>query len=59
MKKLILLVPFVLMACGESKEEKQERLNAIWKHNTDSIKAAGNQKIDSLDRLIKIEKAKS
>lgn len=56
MRKLIVLLPLVLLACGESKEEKQKRLNDQFNHNVDSIKKAGAEIVNSLDKQIEANK---
>lgn len=57
MKKLLVLLPLlVLTSCSESEEEKQKRLSDQLMHNVDSIQKAGQQKVDSLDKMIKASK---
>lgn len=57
MKKLFLLIPIIaFLSCGESPEEKQKRLSDKLNHNIDSIKKAGQSKVDSLDKLIDANK---
>ena len=52
----IIIPLFALVSCGESEEEKQKRLSDQLMHNVDSIKLAGQVKVDSLDKMIEASK---
>lgn len=49
MKKILLVLPFVLIACGQSEEQKKEKDKKLW----DSLTNISVQKIDSLQKTIK------
>lgn len=48
MKKLILLVPFILMACGESTSEMMERKHKALKDSLDKESASNNARLKEL-----------
>ena len=58
MKKLIYLLPFVLLACGESEEEKQKRLSDELMKNVNTLQDKLTADSNQLNREIKVEEAK-
>jgi len=58
MKKLIYLLPFVLLACGESEEEKQKRLSDELMKNVNTLQDKLTADTNQLNREIKVEEAK-
>lgn len=56
MKKLILLVPFILMACGESASEKLEREHIELKAKTEKENAVINERLSELGADSLVEK---
>ena len=48
MKRLILILPFVLMACGESTSEMMERKHKILKDSLDKESALNDSKLKEL-----------
>lgn len=58
MKKLIYLLPFVLLACGESEEEKQKRLSDELMKNVNTLQDKLTADTNQLNREIKVEETK-
>ncbi len=57
-KTIMMLTMLVLISCGETEKQKQERLSKELMTRIGNIKEAGRLRIDSIDRAIEMEAAK-
>lgn len=57
MKNLLFVLPFMLLSCGESQEEKQKRLSDELMKNVNALQDKLTADTNQLNRDIKVIKA--